>query len=305
MLILKGVYNMKRFIALLMAIMLVMTLASCGNESEKAEKYCWNCGEGITKDVAFCPSCGTEQGATDEKATSTTAKTTQKQNNTTTQKPTQKPTATQKPATTQKPAHKHSYSKKVVAATCTAKGYTVYTCSCGDTYKGNYTNPSHSYSKYQCTKCGIHDKEHTYEFLVEYVKKVGKPFATGVSIDIYNNGNVSLTYNAETNDLYIYTLSESGPSAYWSISLKTYFYGMSGTFNSGQKIDVTGYLDAKNYTAGSPLGDVHYDGPSDLKYPAIESARAAIEHLVKALSDFSKQNGNMKLTMADMGFSSY
>lgn len=51
--------------------------------------------------------------------------------------------------------HTHSYIKKVTMPTCTAKGYTTYTCSCGDTYKANYVNAKgHTYSKGKCTACG-------------------------------------------------------------------------------------------------------------------------------------------------------
>ncbi len=40
----------------------------------------------------------------------------------------------------------HSYTPKVTAPTCTAQGFTTYTCSCGDTYKANYVSASaHSY----------------------------------------------------------------------------------------------------------------------------------------------------------------
>ncbi len=35
------------------------------------------------------------------------------------------------------PAHTHEYSTVVTAPTCTEKGYTTYTCACGDTYKGD------------------------------------------------------------------------------------------------------------------------------------------------------------------------
>lgn len=35
--------------------------------------------------------------------------------------------------------HKHSYEEVVTAPTCTAKGYTTYTCACGDSYTGNET----------------------------------------------------------------------------------------------------------------------------------------------------------------------
>ena len=34
--------------------------------------------------------------------------------------------------------HVHNYSRQVVAPTCSQQGYTVFTCSCGDSYIGNY-----------------------------------------------------------------------------------------------------------------------------------------------------------------------
>ena len=41
----------------------------------------------------------------------------------------------------------HNYSSEVTAPTCTAGGYTTYTCSCGDSYTGNEVGASgHSYS---------------------------------------------------------------------------------------------------------------------------------------------------------------
>ena len=50
--------------------------------------------------------------------------------------------------------HVHSYTKKVTKSTCTAKGYTTYTCVCGDTYKANYTNAlGHTYKSGRCTRC--------------------------------------------------------------------------------------------------------------------------------------------------------
>ncbi len=66
--------------------------------------------------------------------------------------------------------HKHSYTTKVVAPTCTAKGYTLHTCSaCGDSYKDTYKNAlGHSekktvvsatvtkegYTLHKCTRAG-------------------------------------------------------------------------------------------------------------------------------------------------------
>lgn len=65
--------------------------------------------------------------------------------------------------------HEHSYTSKVVEATCTTEGYTSYTCSCGDNYiGGKTTKTSHSYThkvlnptctaegytRHICLKCG-------------------------------------------------------------------------------------------------------------------------------------------------------
>ena len=71
-------------------------------------------------------------------------------------------------ATIPKTTHKHSYTKKVVAPTCTDQGYTLHTCSCGYSYKDTYKNATgHSYTTkvtaptctakgyttHTCTKC--------------------------------------------------------------------------------------------------------------------------------------------------------
>jgi cytoskeletal protein RodZ len=66
-------------------------------------------------------------------------------------------TTTKTPTTT----HKHSYSKKTVSATCTRRGYTQYTCACGDTYKADYVRVEHTYSNGKCTSCGKSVKETT------------------------------------------------------------------------------------------------------------------------------------------------
>ena len=57
--------------------------------------------------------------------------------------------------------HVHSYKKVITAPTCTEKGYTTYTCSCGDSYVDDYINAiGHSFTKYAsnndatCTKNG-------------------------------------------------------------------------------------------------------------------------------------------------------
>ncbi len=50
----------------------------------------------------------------------------------------QNPTQPPEPTPTE-PIHNHSYTGRVAAPTCTQKGYTTYTCSCGDSYTGKET----------------------------------------------------------------------------------------------------------------------------------------------------------------------
>ena len=52
-------------------------------------------------------------------------------------------------------AHEHIYEAVVTAPSCTAGGYTTYTCSCGDSYVGDETEAlGHSYENGACTVCG-------------------------------------------------------------------------------------------------------------------------------------------------------
>lgn len=62
----------------------------------------------------------------------------------------------EKPAVTDKEsstiAHNHSYTETVVSPTCTDKGYTLHTCSCGDSYKNAYISKlGHNYSEWVIT----------------------------------------------------------------------------------------------------------------------------------------------------------
>jgi len=49
--------------------------------------------------------------------------------------------------------HKHEYTEKVVAPTCTEGGYTEFTCECGDTYKDAYTEATgHTFGEWTTVK---------------------------------------------------------------------------------------------------------------------------------------------------------
>ena len=70
---------------------------------------------------------------------------------------TTEPTSTQstkpeEPPTTE-PGHTHKHTATVTKPTCTEKGYTEHTCSCGDSYKDTYVNATgHSWGEWKTTK---------------------------------------------------------------------------------------------------------------------------------------------------------
>ena len=111
------------------------------------------------------------------------------------------------PAPTQ-PAHKHDYKSKVVNPTCDSKGYTEYTCTCGDSYKSDYkdakghdyktetvapTTDAEGYDIHTCKNCGKSYKdnytdklpaptEHQHEWVwTEYVG----PYACREGYNLY------------------------------------------------------------------------------------------------------------------------
>ena len=78
-------------------------------------------------------------------------------------------------------AHKHT-ATEVVAATCTAEGYTVYVCDCGDTCNGDFTEKaehtyeetvipptaeSEGYTLYMCTVCNYAYKDNYTDKVVD------------------------------------------------------------------------------------------------------------------------------------------
>ena len=53
--------------------------------------------------------------------------------------------------TSETSVHTHEYISAVTPPTCTEKGYTTYTCACGDTYKGDETAAiGHTYADATC-----------------------------------------------------------------------------------------------------------------------------------------------------------
>ena len=73
--------------------------------------------------------------------------------------------------------HTHNYNAVVTAPTCTEKGYTTHTCSCGDSYVDSYTNSlGHDYKNGECIRCHAKDPNHTHTH--DYKSTVTKPTCT-------------------------------------------------------------------------------------------------------------------------------
>ena len=110
------------------------------------------------------------------------------------------------------PEHEHTYTKTVVAPTCIKKGYTRYTCSCGNTYDDKEVSASgHLYGDWNvtaqptttstgtrtcvCTKCG-HELTETIDKLAPEVAEKYESFIDSrIEIKTFPNGAVSYYYN--------------------------------------------------------------------------------------------------------------
>ena len=92
----------------------------------------------------------------------------------------EKSNAPLKSATKNFPNHTHSYVDTVTAPTCTANGYTVHKCSCGDTKTDSYTKMlGHSYQGGICVRCGVlEDHKHDFKQTVTAPTCISEGFTT-------------------------------------------------------------------------------------------------------------------------------
>lgn len=83
-------------------------------------------------------------------------------------------------ATKNFPNHTHSYVDTVTAPTCTANGYTVHKCYCGDTKTDSYTKMlGHSYQGGICVRCGVlEDHKHDFKQTVTAPTCISEGFTT-------------------------------------------------------------------------------------------------------------------------------
>ena len=109
--------------------------------------------------------------------------------------------------------HKHSYTAKVIEATCLSNGCTEYTCSCGDSYRENETGkaPHRNTTTYEfptasengskttvCSICG-HTETETIESMFASNPKAYEILANLI-------GQVEYTLKAEEDSTFTYVI---------------------------------------------------------------------------------------------------
>ena len=143
---------MKKLLALLLVMIMVLSLAACGNDDKdtvSGDSTSTTQTEGSESTDTTDESTGSSN-ATDSTETSTPA--TDSTEGTSTPEETSKPSETTKPTETTKPEHKHSYTSKVTKeVTCGADGTKTFTCSCGDTYTEKIAATGHKWSEWKQT----------------------------------------------------------------------------------------------------------------------------------------------------------
>lgn len=208
----------------------------------------------------------------------------------------------------EKPVHTHSYSQKVTtAANCAEQGYTTYTCSCGDTYKDNYTTLPHSYTKYKCTKCGTVDKAHTYEYLVEWVKQNGEVSGEYISVTTWvfdsSSSTFSISYSASGNYLSAsITFDEEFILIDLSSADNKFDYYCS--YNNNE-IKAYGKIDGNTYTdTRSPISCDRYYGVREMRPKFMTWAKNALWLTVGCLNSYIETH-IPEISINDLGFKSY
>ena len=119
--------------------------------------------------------------------------------------------------------HAHNYTTVVTAPTCTAKGYTTYTCTCGDSYVGSYTDAlGHSYTNGVCDRCGAAEPKSEDGSIIVSTAKARAGSNVTVDISLKDNPGVSaitLAIDYDTDKLELVS-SEDGGLTGWFVAKK-------------------------------------------------------------------------------------
>ena len=208
-----------------------------------------------------------------------------------------------------KEPHVHSYSAVTVASTCMEKGYTKYTCSCGDSYKDNWiaTYGYHNFENYECTACGISP----FDYYVEWIKENGTVYGdhyeyaypTITDIAGFENTYIEALYYPTRGDTEDYIAlacydMDSDIDTWVTLDDSIYAYCICG---NETWFDLSTYIDITTFTSNTPIDPVKYTEGSFSYLFALEQARSEIV-LTILLHDRCMEDAGVGLSVVDLGF---
>lgn len=107
----------------------------------------------------------------------------------------------------------HNYKTSVVNPNCTAMGYTTYTCDCGDTYNGDFTDiidhnyktkvteptcTSMGYTTYTCSDCShTYTADYTDKLAHNYTANITNPSCTEFGFTVYTCSDCGDSYTSD------------------------------------------------------------------------------------------------------------
>ncbi len=119
--------------------------------------------------------------------------------------------------------HVHNYTAAVTAPTCTAQGYTTYTCTCGDSYVGSYVDAiDHSYADGKCTSCGAAEPKSEDGSIIVSTAKARAGSNVTVDISLKDNpgvGAITLAIDYDTDKLELVSFEDGGLTG-WLVEKK-------------------------------------------------------------------------------------
>ncbi len=262
----------------------------CGTTSGSALGHNWS--EATCTSPKKCSRCGTTSGSILDHSWSEATCTS--------------PKKCSRCGTTSGSPLEHSYTTTIIPATCTSQGYTTYTCTCGDTYKDNYVESSHSYQNYICTSCGTIDEENTFQYLCQWLLNNGNTYAEYVYLESLSyNQTIKISYYPQQDNLALSYFTYDGDN---SILTTIYLWSDSTSANyicGNDYCKIKGNIDILTYTSNFPLSyNTCSPGPYQTEYYFAEVTRERINVLLTECNMLLSIN-NVGISIEELGFKAY
>lgn len=213
-----------------------------------------------------------------------------------------------------KKAHTHTYKSTTTTPTCKSKGYTVYTCTCGDQYTDNWTDyADHSFYNYECTECGLSPFEYYKNWLKEngtiYGDHYEYIFTSVNEIEGLEDYTVKVLYYPKSDyfSLKLYYLF-NGNLMFHTICLDnndpTAYCICGNDMNEPEYYYLTTEIDITTFTDNTTISAIKFTEGSVVYLTALEHARQYIVLTILA-HEYGMREENVGVTLEDLGFYSF